>query len=93
MIRIACVLSLVFMAACGQEAESGPDRVVYGGSAWYGHAPVWVGIRLGIFKKHGFEVSKANFDSSSSRINALEAGNATFASLGEVATGQLLVHT
>ena len=60
-------------------------KVVYAGSLWYGHAPVWVGIRKGIFEKHGFEVQKLAFGSSSDRINALEANNATFASLGETA--------
>ncbi|MFQ5845623.1 MAG: ABC transporter substrate-binding protein, partial [Planctomycetota bacterium] len=62
-----------------------PTRIVYAGSAWYGHAPVWVGIRRGIFRKHGFEVQKEAFGGSADRINALEAGNAVFASLGEVA--------
>ncbi len=75
---LLCLLCL----GCGDE---GDDTIVYAGSAWYGHAPVWVGIQKGIFKKHGFEVEERMFGSSSDRINALEADNAQFASLGEVA--------
>jgi len=81
MLRFALLLCLVVLTACGQD----PDKVVYGGSAWYGHAPVWVGIERGIFKEHGFDVVDKSFGSSSDRLAALEAGNATFASLGEVA--------
>ncbi len=61
------------------------ERVVYAGSAWYGHAPVWAGQRLGIFRKHGFQIDRRAFGGSADRINALIADNATFASLGEVA--------
>ena len=71
----------LFALGCGSE----PDKIVYAGSDWYGHAPVWVGIRKGIFEKHGFSVEKRTFGGSSFRVNALEAGNAHFASLGEVA--------
>jgi len=62
-----------------------PVQIIYAGSAWYGHAPVWVGIREGIFAKHGFDVQAKTFGGSADRINALEGNNATFASLGEVA--------
>ncbi|MEM8883104.1 MAG: ABC transporter substrate-binding protein [Planctomycetota bacterium] len=92
----ACVL---FLVACGSETsapepEPKPEtstpapereRVIYAGSAWYGHAPVWVGLRKGIFAKHGFEVVDKSFGSSGDRVTALEAGNAQFASLGQVA--------
>lgn len=82
--RIAAVLLLCLLApACGGDEES--DTIIYAGSAWYGHAPVWVGIQKGIFAKHGFEVEERKFGSSADRINALEADNAQFASLGEVA--------
>ncbi len=78
-VLVLCVLSV----GCGGEKDD--NTIVYAGSAWYGHAPVWVGIQKGIFEKHGFKVEERMFGSSSDRINALEAGNAQFASLGEVA--------
>jgi len=81
----AVTLLLLFLAACGGEQKQGLQRVVYAGSAWYGHAPVWVGVRKGIFEKHGFLVEPRAFGPSSDRVNALEADNAQFASLGEVA--------
>jgi ABC-type nitrate/sulfonate/bicarbonate transport system substrate-binding protein len=77
------------LVACGngddEPGTKGPEKIVYAGSAWPGHAPVWVGIKLGIFKKHGFEVDDRSFGGSADRVAALAAGNATFASLGEVA--------
>lgn len=79
---IALVLC-VLCVGCGGDPADAP--IVYAGSAWYGHAPVWVGIQKGIFEKHGVTVEERMFGSSSDRINALEAGNAQFASLGEVA--------
>ena len=82
--RFAIAFVCLALAACGsEEAQDAP--IVYAGCAWYGHAPVWVGIEKGIFEKHGFEVEERKFGSSSDRINALEADNAQFASLGEVA--------
>jgi len=86
-VRIALVFLAVVVLVVGvilalQERE---ETVVYAGSAWYGHAPVWVGLREGIFEKHGFSVRKEAFGGSADRINNLAAGNAQFASLGEVA--------
>ncbi|MCP5065316.1 MAG: ABC transporter substrate-binding protein [bacterium] len=80
---VAALFLCLFSFGCG-DSES-QETIVYAGSAWYGHAPVWVGIQKGIFEKHGFEVEERMFGSSSDRINALEADNAQFASLGEVA--------
>jgi len=83
-VKLAALLTLcILCAGCGGVDDD--TRIVYAGSAWYGHAPVWVGIQQGIFEKHGFAVEQRMFGSSSDRINALEAGNAQFASLGEVA--------
>ena len=79
-------VALLFVVGGACRGESRPlEPVVYAGSAWYGHAPVWVGQRLGIFERHGFRVDKRAFGGSADRINALVAGNAQFASLGEVA--------
>ena len=69
----------------GADAPVAPEKVVYAGSNWYGHAPVWVGIQQGIFAQAGFEVEASAFGSSPNRVTALENGNAQFASLGEVA--------
>ncbi len=81
LIAVIIVLAIVFVARRGDDETV----IVYAGSKWYGHAPVWVGLRKGIFKKHGFHVRKEAFGGSADRINALAAGNAQFASLGEVA--------
>jgi len=47
-----CVVAMFSMAALGQALP----KVVYVGSTWYGHAPVWVGIEKGLFKNEGFDV-------------------------------------
>lgn len=74
-------------AACRSNGADSADlhRVVYAGSAWYGHAPVWAGQHQGIFRRHGFAVDRRTFGGSADRINALVSDNAQFASLGEVA--------
>lgn len=82
---VAAALLCLLCVGCGGDDDSGDSTIVYAGSSWYGHAPVWVGIQKGIFKKHGFNVEERKFGGSSDRINALEANNAQFASLGEVA--------
>ena len=92
------LLCCVALAACGggtdehaaaggtgRDAATPLEPVVYAGSNWYGHAPVWVGIREGIFAKAGFAVEARAFGSSPNRITALENGSAQLASVGEVA--------
>jgi len=79
------LLALALSVSCGSSEETGRDKIVYGGSSWYGHAPIWAGIKLGIFKNHGFDLTAGLYPTSSDRLNAIEAGNVTFASLGEVA--------
>jgi NitT/TauT family transport system substrate-binding protein len=71
--------------AAGGDAPAALETVVYAGSNWYGHAPVWVGIEQGIFEEAGFAVEASAFGSSPNRVTALENGNAQLASLGEVA--------
>lgn len=67
-----------------------PEKVVYAGSNWYGHAPVWVGLKEGFFREAGFDVQDRAFGSSPNRVSALEAEAAQFASLGEVAMLQAM---
>ncbi len=91
----ACaLLPAAVFAACGGDApQTTPDagagaarqRVVYAGSNWFGHAPVWAGIAHGIFEQAGFDVEARAFGSSTDRVTALETGTAQFASVGEVA--------
>lgn len=63
---------------------SGPEKVVYAGSNWYGHSATWAGVEQGIFRRAGFDVDVRAFGPSTDRINALEADVAQFASVGEV---------
>ncbi len=88
---IPCLLAALLLG-CGDASPSGDGgdstalaTVHYAGSNWYGHAPVWVGIKHGIFEKAGFHVVDKSFGGSSERVNALEGNQAQFSSLGEVA--------
>ena len=68
--------------------EPDPENLVkvsYAGSKWYGHAPVWVGLKKGWFANAGFEVEKVAASRSAERIQLLASGDAHFASLGEIA--------
>jgi len=64
------------------EGELEKVTVVYGGSSWLGHYPVWVGIEKGIFQKNGLGVLFQNFYASSGRMGSLVAGDLDMASTG-----------
>ncbi len=78
------LLTCLGVAGCGDDTPN-LEPVVYAGSNWYGHAPVWVGLKHGIFEKAGFEVVDKSFGGSTERVTALEGNDAQFSSLGEVA--------
>jgi len=86
----ALVLLGLAAAACGGEGDGGKETVVYAGSNWFGHAPVWVGDREGIFEEAGFRVEPRAFGGSSDRVSALESGAAQLSSLGETAMLQAM---
>jgi ABC-type nitrate/sulfonate/bicarbonate transport system substrate-binding protein len=80
----ALALTAAIFAACGG-GPPGREKIVYAGSNWFGHAPVWVGVRKGFFADAGFDVDARAFGPSSDRLTAIESGAAQFASVGEVA--------
>lgn len=80
-------LLMAWLGACAPQGEKASDysSIVYGGSAWYGHAPVWAGIEKGFFDEAGLRVEVKTFTSSSDRLLAVASDSAQFAGLGEVA--------
>lgn len=74
----------LLMATATAQAAGKPEKhtVIYGGSSWLGHYPVWVGIEKGIFKKHGLGVLWQTFYGSSGRMGSLTAGDLDMASTG-----------
>ncbi|MEJ2586715.1 MAG: aliphatic sulfonate ABC transporter substrate-binding protein [Deltaproteobacteria bacterium] len=66
------------------------QTVVYGGSSWLGHYPVWVGIEKGIFDKKGLDVTFQQFYASSGRMGSLVAGDLDFASTGSISAIALM---
>lgn len=64
--------------------------VVYGGSSWLGHYPVWVGIKKGIFKEKQLGVLFQNFYASSGRMGAMVSGDLDFAATGAISAIALM---
>lgn len=64
--------------------------VVYGGSSWLGHYPVWIGIKKGIFKKKQLGVLFQNFYASSGRLGAMLSGDLDFAATGAISAIALM---
>lgn len=88
LLRATLLGALAVVAAIFSACGGGPDgreKLVYAGSNWFGHAPVWVGVRKGIFAEAGFDVDARAFGPSSDRLTAIGSGAAQFASVGEVA--------
>lgn len=61
------------------------ETVVVVGSQWYGHCPAWVGQKKAIFAEAGFAIEWKPIPNSVDRVLAISAGDAQFASLGEIA--------
>ncbi len=83
---------LLFAGIPRAEEAAAPEKVtvVYGGSSWLGHYPVWVGIEKGIFQNHGLGVLFQNFYASSGRMGSLVAGDLDIASTGSISAIALM---
>ncbi|MDD3937389.1 ABC transporter substrate-binding protein [Rhodoferax sp.] len=78
------------VGALGQATAAESTVINYGGSAWLGHYPVYVGIKAGLFAAHGLEVKWTAFGTSSSRLSALLSGNIDMAGTGIVSALALM---
>ena len=95
-IRLSAILLLFFVGLtfvrssgyAGEKPEK--DRVVYGGSSWIGHYPVWIGMKQNLFRKKGVEIHFRQFYASSARMGAMIAGNLDFASTGSISAIALM---
>ena len=86
------IVAVLTMGTTGVFAGAAPEKVtvVYGGSSWLGHYPVWVGIEKGLFQKRGLGVLFQNFYASSGRMGSLVAGDLDFASTGSISAIALM---
>ncbi|MDP2861835.1 MAG: ABC transporter substrate-binding protein [Desulfobacterales bacterium] len=92
-ILMALTAMAVLTVAPGTVAAAGkPEKVtvVYGGSSWIGHYPVWVGIEKGLFKKRGLGVLFQSFYASSGRMGSLVAGDLDVACTGSISAIALM---
>lgn len=62
----------------------------YGGSAWLGHYPAYVGIKSGMFAASGLDVKWQSFGTSSARLGGLLAGGVDIAGTGIVSALALM---
>lgn len=89
---LGSTLAAGLAAALPALAQEGPERatVVYGGSSWLGHYPVWVGIKKDLFKKRGLGVLWQSFVGSSGRMGSMVAGDLDIAGTGVVSALALM---
>ncbi|MCF8146519.1 MAG: ABC transporter substrate-binding protein [Deltaproteobacteria bacterium] len=85
---VVCVLCRPVPVTAGQRLEQ--KNVVYGGSSWLGHYPVWVGIKNGVFQQKGLEVQFQQFHASSGRMGSLVGDHLDFASTGSISAIALM---
>ncbi|MGH8806687.1 MAG: ABC transporter substrate-binding protein [Noviherbaspirillum sp.] len=62
----------------------------YGGSAWLGHYPAYIGIKSGLFAAKGLDVKWQSFGTSSARMSALLSGGIDIACTGIVSALALM---
>jgi taurine transport system substrate-binding protein len=86
------VVTALFAFGPAVAEERALHPVVYGGSTWLGHYPVWVGMKKGLFKEQGVEISFRQFHASSARMGSLVAGNLDFASTGSISALALMAY-
>ncbi len=88
-------LSFFLLGGCEQtqdvQKQYEQQQVVVAGSQWYGHAPIWIGLERGIFKRHGFQVDWRFINSSADRIKVISSNEAQFSSIGMVAMLEAMV--
>lgn len=71
-------------------AQQSLTPVTYGGSAWLGHYPAYIGMQDGAFKRAGLDFKWESFGTSSARLTALMAGNIDIAGTGVVSAIALM---
>lgn len=91
-ISIITILVCSFFMLPASFAQQTPEKitVVYGGSSWLGHYPVWIGMEKGIFKEKQLGVLFQNFYASSGRMGAMISGDLDFASTGSISAIALM---
>ena len=62
----------------------------YGGSAWLGHYPAYIGIKSGMFAANGLDVKWQSFGTSSARLGGLLSGGVDIAGTGIVSALALM---
>ena len=89
---LVILLLILIHPGCGGNSDESSNHVVIVGSAWYGHAPAWIGIEEGIFEKAGLDVEFKVVAKSAERLPVIASGDAHFASLGEIAMLTHMAH-
>jgi taurine transport system substrate-binding protein len=85
------VASLAGSAALpGLVQAAAPQVINYGGSAWLGHYPAYIGIKAGLFAAKGLDVKWQSFGTSSARMSALLSGGIDIGCTGIVSALALM---
>ncbi|MCX7169113.1 MAG: ABC transporter substrate-binding protein [Proteobacteria bacterium] len=67
-----------------------PQLINYGGSAWLGHYPAYIGVKSGLFAAKGVDVKWQSFGTSSARMSAVLSGGVDIACTGIVSALALM---
>lgn len=85
------VATIAGTAALPSAVMAAPAPVInYGGSAWLGHYPAYVGIKSGLFASKGLDVKWQSFGTSSARMSAILSGGVDIACTGIVSALALM---
>ncbi|RJG05015.1 twin-arginine translocation signal domain-containing protein [Noviherbaspirillum cavernae] len=84
-------VSLAGAAALPGIVKAADAQVInYGGSAWLGHYPAYIGIKSGLFAAKGLDVKWQSFGTSSARMSAMLSGGIDVACTGIVSALALM---
>ncbi len=72
-------LSAFNYPSCADEA------VTVVGNAWPGHAPMWMAVEKGFFKKAGFDATFSFVGGSADRVSVISSGEVAFGGMGAAA--------
>ena len=83
----AAASAVIGLPSIGRAAQ---EAVNYGGSAWLGHYPAYLGMKNGAFASQGVDLQWQSFGTSSARMSAVLSGGIDIATTGVVSALALM---
>jgi taurine transport system substrate-binding protein len=86
-LQSAAAAAAMGLPAVGMAAQ---ETINYGGSAWLGHYPAYLGMKNGAFSTEGIDLQWQSFGTSSARMSAVLSGGIDIACTGIVSALALM---